>query len=469
MTEFVTTEPFAYQGEDVRQIDDFEGRALISGEMGVGKTLEALLYCFDHPNLRPIIVVCPKSLKWNWVKEARTHIGMKSVVLEGSKPSTGKLSSTTQLFIINYDILGGWLPLLVALKPQIIIGDEIHFIKSRKAKRFKYFKELCKGVPHILAISGTPLVNRPAELWNIVNLLRPKIFKSWRIFADTYCDPTLTRWGIQYNGATNLDQLHKILVDNCLIRRLKKDILKDLPPKSRFVVPLPIENPQEYRSAEKDFIKWLGKQSKKKAKKAKKSVSLVKMGYLKRLAASLKIKSVFEWIDNFLEDTDEKLLLFCIHKSVLHAIYDRYKKKAVFIDGSVSGEDRQKAVDTFQKSKWCRLFIGNIQAAGIGITLTAASTVVFAELDWTPGNMMQCEDRVHRIGQTSQKVQIFYLVAHRTIEEKLCEILQSKQKVLDATLDGSSDKIPSTLNVWDELEIELRRTFFKPARAPRRL
>lgn len=464
----MVTKPFPYQEEDVRQIEEFDGRALVAGEMGVGKSLEALLYCYDHPNLRPIIVVCPKSLKWNWVKEAFTHIGMKSIVLEGGKPTAKKISRTAQLYIINYDILGGWLQFLKSLNPLVITGDEIHYIKSRRSKRAKYFKELCKGVPHILALSGTPLVNRPAELWTIINLLRPKVFSSWRQFADDFCEPTLTRWGITYNGATNLDKLNKLLQHNVMIRRLKKDILKDLPLKSRYVVPLPIEKPQEYKSAEKDFIKWLEKQSKKRANKAKRAASLVKMGYMKRLASSLKLKSVFEWIDNFFENSNEKLVLFCIHKIILKSIYDRYQNKSVFIDGSVSGEDRQKAVNLFQKSKWCKLFIGNIAAAGIGITLTSASTVVFAELDWVPGNMMQCEDRIHRIGQESDKVQIFYLVAHGTIEEKLCEILQKKQKVLDATLDGTSDKIPSTLNVYDELELELRRTLNSPVKAPRR-
>lgn len=454
----VPTEPFPYQGEDVRRIEELGGRALIAGEMGVGKTLEALLYCFDHPSLRPVVVVCPKSLKLNWLKEAQQHVGIKCAVLSGGKPTVRTLPPKREIYIINYEILGGWLDFLKQLNPKIVIADECHYLKTRTGvKRVKFFKQLCKGVPHVLAISGTPLVNRPSELWNVINLLCPKVFNSWRSYADEYCDPQYTRWGIQYNGATNLPRLHKLLVKNCLIRRLKKDILKDLPPKTITVTPLPIDKPQEYKAAQLDFLTWLGKQDPKKAKRARTAESLVKMGYLKRLAAEMKLKSAMEWIDNFLSDSDEKLVIFCIHKKILSQLYNRYQKQAVFIDGSVSQEQRQANVEKFQKSKNCRVFIGNIAAAGVGITLTASSTVVFVELDWVPGNMRQCEDRIHRIGQTSNKVQIFYLVAYSTIEEKLCEILQTKQKILDASLDGKHTG-SSTLNIYDELERELRRS-----------
>jgi len=466
LKEFQPTEPFPYQEEDVRRIEDFEGRALVAGEMGTGKTLETLLYCFDHPSKRPIIVVCPKSLKWNWAKEAKQHIGMDSIVLEGGKPPTRKPNYKKQLFIINYDVLPKWVDFLKSLNPQIVIGDEIHYIKNGKSKRCKAFKKLCKDVPHVLAISGTPMVNKPSELWNAISIIKPSLFDSKTNYLDEYCDPQMTRWGMQYNGATNLSKLHKILISNLMIRRLKRDVLKDLPPKSRFVTPLSIDKPNEYKAAQQDFIKWLSKQSKAKAKKARSAESLVKMGYLKRLAAQLKLSSVFDWVDTFLNDSEGKLILFCIHKNVLSEIYNRYKNTAVFIDGSVTGDDRRKAVETFQKSKYCRIFIGNIAAAGVGITLTAATTVAFAELDWVPGNMTQCEDRAHRIGQ-NDKVQIFYLVAHGTIEEKLCEILQKKQGVLDAALDGQPVD-ESTLNVYDELERELSRTFKPGLKSPGR-
>lgn len=455
------TKPFPYQEEDVRKIEEFNLRALVAGEPGVGKTLESLLTCQDHPNLKPIVVVCPKSLKWNWAKEAKMHIGMKSTILESSPPSNKKVKFKHDLIILNYDILGKWLGILQSIKPKIVIGDEIHFIKSRgRVKRVRYFKQLCKDVPHILALSGTPMVNRPAELWNILNLLYPNEFDSWREFGDAYCDPQWTRWGLQYIGASNLEELHNRMLKCCLVRRLKSDVLKNLPPKSRYIVPLPIENPKEYRDAERDFIEWLKKQDPKKASRAKRAEKLVKIGYLKRLAAQLKLKSVFEWIDNYLEESEGKLILFCIHKKILGDIYKKYSKLAVFIDGSRNDEQRKDAVETFQKSKHCRIFIGNIQAAGTGLTLTASSTVVFIELDWTPGGMIQCEDRAHRIGQQN-KVQIYYLIAHNTIEERLCEILQRKQKNLDTTLDGKKEEDISTLNVYDELELELKRTFGK--------
>jgi SWI/SNF-related matrix-associated actin-dependent regulator 1 of chromatin subfamily A len=339
-----------------------------------------------------------------------------------------------------------------------VLVSNCQYIRAIKGvKRVKYFKELCQGVPHVLALSGTPLVNRPAELWNVINLLRPDVFDSWVDFAPRYCAPRLTRWGLVYDGAENLDELNQRLVSSCMIRRLKSEVLTDLPPKSRFVVPLPLEKPKEYQLAKTDFLKWLAQVNPKKVKRAKRALALVKLNYLLQLAAKLKLNSVFEWIDNFLEDSVGKILLFCTHKNTLDLLVDRYKDQCVFIDGSVSGTKRQLAVDQFQNNKKTRVFVGNVVAAGTGLTLTAASTVAFVELDWVPANMTQCEDRVHRIGQKNN-VQIYYLVAHNTIEEKLCEILQDKQKVLDAVLDGKIDG-SGTLDVYDELERELHRSF----------
>jgi len=256
-------------------------------------------------------------------------------------------------------------------------------------------------------------------------------------------------WGWVYKGADNLKELHHKLNSLMMIRRLKKDVLNELPDKIRQVIPLQIENGEEYQEAQDNFIRWLTKKSVSKAIRAKKAKQLTKMGYLKRLAAELKMKSILEWIDGFLEENDGKLVLYCIHRKIIKTIYEKYKIISVVVDGSVTGRKRRIAVQSFQRNKRIRIFIGNIRAAGVGITLTASSTLAFVELDWVPANMMQVEDRIHRIGQKNVAM-IYYLVAKRTIEESLCRILQDKQKVITAVLDGNSKM--NKLNVFGELE-----------------
>ena len=237
-----------------------------------------------------------------------------------------------------------------------------------------------------------------------------------------------------------------------MIRRLKKDVLNDLPNKTRDVVPLDIEKPAEYRKANKDFINWLKEKSVSKALKAAKAEKMVQMGYLKRLAAQLKMKQAIAWVDNFLESSDNKLVIFATHKSVIKKIHERYKDISVVVDGSVSGKKRKWAVNLFQENKKIRLFIGNIKAAGTGLTLTAASDLAFLELDWVPGTHTQAEDRIHRIGQTEHS-NIYYLIAKGTIEEKLCGVIQEKQKVISNVLDGKAKF--NQLDVFDLLSKEL--------------
>ena len=161
------------------------------------------------------------------------------------------------------------------------------------------------------------------------------------------------------------------------------------------------------------------------------------------MAVEAKLPHAIEWIDDFL-DTGEKLVVFCTHKFVVDALMKEFSKEAVKLDGRTSGPDRQLAVDKFQNEPETRLFVGNIQAAGVGITLTAASSVAFLELPWTSGSLRQAEDRVHRIGQKNA-VNVYYLLAEYTIEEKIATLLDDKRKVLDSVLDGKETEDSSLI------------------------
>jgi SWI/SNF-related matrix-associated actin-dependent regulator 1 of chromatin subfamily A len=444
------TKLYKYQKQGVKALEAFDGRVLLADEMGLGKTIQALWY-YKRNKTSPVVIICPASLKYNWAREAAVHIGQRAEILEGTKPPKRKVFKKNSFVIINYEIVGAWLDYLLEMDPQLVILDECQYIKNRAAKRTRYVRQLCKKVPHVLALSGTPLTNRPAELWPILNVVRPDIFKSFMSFVMEYCSARRMPWGWQFKGAKNLDKLHKLLTENCMVRRRKADVLTDLPAKSRHVVPVPIQNRKEYDEAEDDLITWLSKYSKAKASRASRAQRLVKMGYLKRLAGKLKLKSITDWIDAFLEESDGKLVVFAIHKNIIAQLKERYKN-CVVVTGSTSSKKRQQAVDRFQRDKKTRLFIGNLQAAGVGLTLTASSTVLFAELGWTPGEHVQGEDRVHRIGQTNA-AQIYYLIGVDTIEERLSKILQEKQAVLSATLDGGD--VVEQLDIFNQLQEEL--------------
>lgn len=335
-----------------------------------------------------------------------------------------------------------------------VLVKNCQYAANPNAKRTRALKALCKGVPHLLALSGTPLVNRPIELQPVLQLVRPDLFPSRWDYAHRYCAPKWTPWGWKYTGASNLPELHEVLSREVMVRRLKTDVLKELPPKTRSVIPVPLSDVNEYRRADLDFAAWLTRQDPAAARRALKAETLTKIGYLLRLAARLKLPFVIEWINEWLGDCDEKLVVFAVHRQMIEALREGCKARSVVVDGSVTGRRRHDVVRAFQNDRGIRLLIGNMQAAGVGITLTAASTVAFAEVAWRPGDHTQAEDRCYRIG-TTEPVFIHYLVGVDTVEEKLCKLIQQKQEVISSVLDGKIGT--GDLDVYNQLLRELRK------------
>ena len=434
---------FSYQSLGVHGIETRNGRVLLGDEMGLGKTVQALAWLQMHPDYIPVIIVVPASLKLNWEREARAWITNPNIeILSGTKP----WRTTGDILIINYDVLWDWCSVLRERNPKVIITDECHYYKTLKTKRTKAVQKLVKGVPHVIALSGTPMINRPVEFFNAVNIIDPNIFPGYWQYVQRYCNARHTRFGWDLSGSSNTEELHKILVNTVMIRRLKKDVLKDLPDKVYSFIPLELDNEREYREASKNFLHYIsvvkGVQA---AEKARKAEMLVQVESLKQLAVKGALKQSVEWIRDFLE-TGEKLVVFAVHKFVLDALQKEFDDVCVRLDGSTSTLDRQKAVDRFQTNDQIKLFIGNIQAAGVGITLTAASKVVFLELPWTPGTLRQAIDRLHRIGQKNS-VMVYYLFAAHTIMRHLVDIIDRKQRVSDAVLDGRESEDDSLLGL----------------------
>lgn len=429
----IKRELFGFQREGVAFVESRKGRALIGDEMGLGKTIQALAYLQLHPEIRPAVIVCPASLKLNWAKEIKSTLNGASriQIVEGKTPY--RLSG--EIIIINYDILEAWQKQLMLYKPKIIIADECHYFKSNEAKRTKAMKLLAKDVPHFIALSGTPIVNRPIEIYNALNIINSSVIPGFREYTKRYCGATYNGFGWDYSGATNTDELHKILTETIMIRRKKKDVLKDLPDKLYSFVPMTLSNIQEYDAIENDVIGYIRQnKGKEAAEKASNAEVLVQMELLKQAAVRGKMNASLDWIKDFLE-SGEKLVVFAIHKFVIDEIMKWFPNISVKIDGSTSLQDRNTAVERFQNDPKVSLFVGNIKAAGVGLTLTAASNVAILELPWTPGDLAQAEDRCHRIGQ-KDSVTVHMLLAAGTIEEDIASLLDIKRKILDAVLDG---------------------------------
>ena len=441
------TQLIPFQKEGVRQIYRFAGRALLADQMGLGKTLQALYWLLKIPSRRPAVIVCPASMKYTWQAEAQLHFNLHTEVLEGCNPTTTELPG--EIVILNYNILSYWLPVLLKARPRAVIFDEVHFIKSPTAKRTKHSIQLADSADSVVGLSGTPLTNRPIELWTVLRAICPTLFPSREKYAWEYCAPRYTIWGWRFDGATNLPKLNRVLRENCMIRRLKKDVLQELPAKQSRYVCFRLKSYREYDEAQNNFIAWLQKQDPKKAKRAQKAEAISKIGYLMRLCARLKLQWTEQWIRDFFEaHPGKKLVAFTMHTFVIDYLKERFSQRCVVIDGRVPSRERQDAVRQFRSHARKDLFLGNWQAAGVGITLVSAHNIAALDFPWTPGDLLQGGDRCHRIGQRNEVI-MHYLALLGTVEEKQINLLRKKTKVLDAVLDGARDS--QDLDIFNEL------------------
>jgi SWI/SNF-related matrix-associated actin-dependent regulator 1 of chromatin subfamily A len=417
--------------------------------MGLGKTIQILGWLSVNPGKRPAVIVTPANAKYNWADQIKQHTKMKCQILSGRTPHT----ITKSIIIINYDILFYWTDTLINIRPKALVLDECHYIKNRTAKRTKACKILSKNIPHIIPMSGTPIINRPVEFFPVLNIIQPKKFSSFWKFAFRYCAPK-RGWqgrGWDFSGADHLDELQE-LIKPFLLRRMKKDVLTQLPTKRRTILPVEINNKNEYEKAKEFFLQWYKKKAGKgAAKRAKKAQALVKLGQLKQLTAEGKLSAAYEWIDNFLFSTKEKLVVFVYHKNIFNALTKKYKKIATI--GGKSGKERQEQVRKFQTNSYHRLFIGTIKADKESITLTAASTVLFIEIGWTPSEHDQAEDRVNRIGQTDNKINVYYLLGRDTIDQYVWSLIENKRKVIDQIMNKNYKSQKDVNNVLDIIQL----------------
>ena len=438
---------------------DHNGRALLADEMGLGKSFQSLLFREKQGIEGPTVIICPAFLKLNWEEECLKHFNMHATIAEGRKPPKRGLVKP-KILIINYEILGGWLKYLHWLKPELVIADEAHRIKNTKTQAYRNVRLVVNGlnVPYFLPLTGTPTINTPAELWPILNLLWPGRYPNQHKFCRRYCNAEFRPWGYVYSGGRNLKKLHRRLKKHGMVRRLKSEVMGQLPPINRVVIALPIKNRKEYEAAVNNFASWLREKNPKNQRKVNKTLkaeALVKVGYLLRLAAELKMDAVKKWVHNYLETDEHKLVLFGTHRARIKELRTEFKKRSVVVDGSTTGEARQDQVELFKTKKSKDLFIGNMKAASVGYSLPAA-TVAFFEMSFTAVDHLQGEGRCHGIGRgvKGRQTTAFYLVARDTVEEKLCKLVQNKFRTAREILDDNKGE---DFNLFDLLLEEMAK------------
>lgn len=428
-----TLRPFQELG--VRGIYHFHGRAILADEQGLGKTLQALSWIFRLPKRRPVLIVTPSSIKYAWQAEADLHFRLRATVLEGQGPKRGVRRLQDKIIILNYDILHFWLPVLLQNQPEIVIFDEAHYISNHRSRRSRASKIIADGAASVVALTGTPMTNRPIQLWSILNVVRPDLFPSFNKFAWKFCEPKKTPWGWTFPGAENKKELARILRSEVMIRRLKKDVAPEIPKKIHKVIPLRVKNMKEYYEARDNFLDWLRSRSPAKAARAEKAQAMVKVGYLFRLCAELKLKWLVQFLKEFHESNPgEKAVGLTMHTFVIKKLQATFPRSVV-VNGQVTGWKRTEAVRKFKTNKKIDWLWGNWKAAGAGLNLQTAHNLICLDLPWTSGDRDQGVDRIHRIGQTKECL-IQYPILQGTVEEKWLEVLNEQKKTINAILNG---------------------------------
>jgi hypothetical protein len=406
-------------------------RTFLADEQGLGKTVEALA-ALEADGAFPAIVVCPASLKLNWKREIERWLPHRSLTVVSG---TSVTSAEADITVINYEIVHAHRVRLALRKPRALVLDESHYVKNPRAKRSQAVRRLAEALPADalrLALTGTPVMNHPDELISQLRILgRLSEFGSGARFSR------------RFQGAGAEERIHWHLRRTCFVRRLKADVLPQLPAKRQVVLPVALDNEREYRLAQDDVIAWLREQPldlgevEAKVAAALRAERLAQLNALKRLAARGKASAALAWIDDFLA-SDEPLVVFAGNREVQELLIGRFPE-ALHVLGRDALEKREAAVQAFQEPDGPQLIVCATRVAGQGITLTRASNVAFLDLEWTPALHDQAEDRCHRIGQ-HDAVTAWYLLAADTIDETMIELISRKRGIVGAVTDGRRDE-----------------------------
>lgn len=453
-------QPYDYQKEGIAYALQ-KKRCIMGDEPGLGKTAQAI-GTLTASGAFPALVICPASLKVNWQREFKKFGGIDSVILDDNnrgvwqnlltmKRQDGK--PMCQVIITNYESLKKFFVRRLLRQERFtmksiefddrvrlfrsVIIDESHKCKSNKTQQSKFVQGIAEGKEYVLELTGTPVVNNNEDLVQQLRIMdRLNDFGGYQKFVGRYCQGT--------NKSSHVKELNLRLRNMCFFRRQKKDVLTQLPDKTRSYLVTEISNRKEYTDAEKDIIKYLRNYQDADDEKLQRAIRgdiMVRMNILKQVSARGKIESATDIIHNTI-DGGQKLIVFCFLKEVVAALKREFPK-AVTVTGDDNDKQKQYSVDKFQQDEACKLIILNYRSGGTGLTLTAASNVLFVEFPWTYSDCCQAEDRAHRNGQKNA-VTCTYLLGQNTIDEYMYNLIQTKKDIANGatgTVDDVEEKV----------------------------
>lgn len=423
-------------------------RFILGDEMGTGKTLMSIIAALEA-KFEKILIICPASMKYTWKREISFYDDSENVsVIENTKEW-----KTNKWVIINYDILS-YFHKLPESKDELklsyieenqtfdcLILDEAHKVKNKKSKRSRIVNDLSKNIKTVWLLTGTPVTNKPIDYYHLLEIIDSPLANNWMNFVKRYCNGKKIKMGDRSfwktDGATNLEELNK-KTEDVLLRRRKDDIL-DLPDKITTPIHLKFTDYQrkKYNKLVEEFKEWAEDEENNNV-----AAQLTELIKLRQFLSESKIQDTISLIENSIEEGN-KVIVFACFSNALNKIYEHFSKNAVKVDGSTPNKEREKNQRKFQENVKTQVFVGQIQAAGEGLTLTAGNTVIFNDLDWSPSIHNQASDRAHRITQSS-KVSIMYPIFLDTLDENMFYKLINKQQNIDSILGDSNQPLSKT-------------------------
>ena len=420
-------------------------RFILADDMGLGKTTSTVVASLETGAKR-ILVICPASLKINWLREIQNYTDRSIYICEGKK------YEEADFVILNYDIIKNFHDpensensLILKSNFDLVIVDEAHYIQNKSAQRTKLINSIVKGIDRLWLLTGTPMTSRPMNYYNLLDLVESPVAANWMAYVKRYCNGYQFKVGNRkiwnVTGSSNLEELRD-RTSKQVLRRLKTDVL-DLPDKIITPVYLRLKS-NEYEELMGEYFDWYDRNP---DESASLTVQFTKLTKVRQIIAKEKIKSTIELIDNILEQ-DKKVIVFTNFTETLQNIHKHYDKISVYLDGSCSPKQRQDAVDRFQNDDKIKIFVGNLKAAGVGITLTAAEAVIMNDLSFVPSDHSQAEDRSYRYGQKSN-VSVYYPIFENTIEGTIYDILNHKKNIFETVMGDNVDRAETVMEIMN--------------------
>ena len=444
--------PLSHQKEAIQKLVENK-KYILADDMGLGKTTSTIIAALES-NAKKILIICPASLKINWQREIANYTDRSVYISEGKN-----FSQEHDFVIINYDIIKNFHSVKKKSESQIldanfdlVVVDEAHYIKNGQAQRTKLINDLVKKVDRLWLLTGTPMTSRPMDYFNLLSLVDSPVAKNWMAYAIRYCS------GYQFNaggrkiwnvtGASNLEELRD-RTSGLTLRRLKEDVL-DLPDKIITPVYLRLKS-KAYEEIMGEYYDWYDKNP---DESKSLTVQFTKLTKIRQVIADEKIAQTIELAENIIEQ-GKKVIIFCNFTNSLSKICEHFGKTSVRVDGSTPKHERQNAVDQFQDSEKIKVFVGNIKAAGVGLTLTAAEAVIMNDLSFLPSDHSQAEDRAYRYGQKNN-VLVYYPIFENTIEGIIYDILNNKKQVIATVMGDNQNTTDAAEEILKRIQ-EMRR------------